>query len=94
MLDALLADRAKQEAGEASVASRSDDEKIVVVDSSDEHLGRRTIEEQAVDPVDLIVSCDLADSLVKQFGGVLMNGANVNRDRRIRVEGADGVDYS
>ena len=83
VLDALLADRAKQEAGEASVASRPDNQKIVVVDSSDEHLGRRTIEEQAIDPVDLIVSCDLAYSLVKQFCGVLMNGANVNRDRRI-----------
>jgi hypothetical protein len=40
VLDALLADRAKQEASESSMAARPNYEKVVVVDCGDENLCR------------------------------------------------------
>jgi hypothetical protein len=93
VVGALLADRAEQEATEAAVAARADNEQIGAARFVDETRSRRTLDDAALDLDIIELSSHLASHVLEQFLCRPMDSANVAPlQRTVRTEGADGVD--
>jgi len=82
-MDALLADRAEQEAGEAAVPARSDDEEVAGGRCLDEHLRGGTLDYLAFDFDALGFGSDVGDGPFEQALGRSVEIVQVDSERGV-----------
>jgi hypothetical protein len=86
MMDALLADRAEQEAGEAAVSARSDDEEVAGGRCFDEHFRCGSLDYLAFDFDALGFGSDVGDGPFEQALGRSVEIVQVDSERGVGTD--------